>query len=300
MAFSWFASRNVDVAVIEVGLGGRLDCTNIITPVLSVITNISLDHTALLGDSEELIASEKAGIIKPGIPVVIGAAEGGVRRVFEEKAASVSAPIIFAANQNLYDQAIINNNGIDYKGTEWGDFKGELCGDCQRENAATVLASLDILKKHFPAINSAAVAKGFRTCMRANRPCRALDGNMPQPCKGTMRYRPQYRRLALARPGTYTLGMLGNVAYGTRFCQRQGCDSYHGTDATPRPLLFCHTECCPRPRSLVDSRNCKDSRTRRQCIPICCRCICSSKVSGGRRRYDFCRRKHLRRRRPAG
>lgn len=161
MAFSWFASRNVDVAVIEVGLGGRLDCTNIITPVLSVITNISLDHTALLGDSEELIASEKAGIIKPGIPVVIGAAEGGVRRVFEEKAASVSAPIIFAANQNLYDQAIINNNGIDYKGTEWGDFKGELCGDCQRENAATVLASLDILKKHFPATNSAAVAKGF-------------------------------------------------------------------------------------------------------------------------------------------
>ena len=115
MAFSWFASRNVDVAVIEVGLGGRLDCTNIITPVLSVITNISLDHTALLGDSEELIASEKAGIIKPGIPVVIGAAEGGVRRVFEEKAASVSAPIIFAANQTFTTKPLSTTTALTIK-----------------------------------------------------------------------------------------------------------------------------------------------------------------------------------------
>ncbi|GHT33243.1 folylpolyglutamate synthase [Bacteroidia bacterium] len=96
MAFDYFAQNEVDVAVIEVGLGGRLDSTNIITPRLSVITNISLDHTNLLGNTLEKIAAEKAGIIKPHVPVVIGEASGGVRRVFEEKAARENATIYFA------------------------------------------------------------------------------------------------------------------------------------------------------------------------------------------------------------
>ena len=96
MAFEYFASMGVDYAVVEVGLGGRLDTTNIITPELSVITNISLDHTSLLGSTEEEIAAEKAGIIKPGIPVVIGEAEGSVREVFKSKAAAQHAPICFA------------------------------------------------------------------------------------------------------------------------------------------------------------------------------------------------------------
>ena len=86
MAFKYFAESNVDIAVIEVGLGGRLDCTNIITPVLSIITNISFDHTQFLGDTLAKIATEKAGIIKNNIPVIIGEAVDETRPVFLEKA----------------------------------------------------------------------------------------------------------------------------------------------------------------------------------------------------------------------
>ena len=96
MAFKYFADEKVDVAVIEVGLGGRLDSTNIITPILSVITNIALDHTQFLGSTLAEIASEKAGIIKQGVPVVIGEATPETRPVFEQKASEMSAPIFFA------------------------------------------------------------------------------------------------------------------------------------------------------------------------------------------------------------
>ncbi len=101
MAFEYFREAKIDIAVIEVGLGGRLDCTNIISPILSVITNISFDHTQFLGDTLEKIAGEKAGIMKPGVPVVIGEANGGVREVFQTKAEEVGAPIIFAEDNNI-------------------------------------------------------------------------------------------------------------------------------------------------------------------------------------------------------
>ncbi|MDR0873225.1 MAG: bifunctional folylpolyglutamate synthase/dihydrofolate synthase, partial [Prevotellaceae bacterium] len=120
MAFDYFAQNEVDVAVIEVGLGGRLDSTNIITPRLSVITNISLDHTNLLGDTLEKIAAEKAGIIKPHVPVVIGEASSGVRRVFEEKAARENAAIYFAEEfYNILPLVETNGNIIKspFKGT---------------------------------------------------------------------------------------------------------------------------------------------------------------------------------------
>ena len=96
MAFNYFAEESVDIAVVEVGLGGRLDCTNIISPIISVITNISLDHTDLLGDSMQEIATEKAGIIKPDTPIVIGQTQSEVADIFIEKAKSVGAPIVFA------------------------------------------------------------------------------------------------------------------------------------------------------------------------------------------------------------
>lgn len=161
MAFRWFADQNVDVAVIEVGLGGRLDCTNIITPILSVITNISLDHTAILGNTEAEIAAEKAGIIKPGVPVVIGNAEGEVLEVFKSKASQTESTICVASLEKPYKSAEITDDGIIYTGTRWGDFKGELCGDCQRENAATVLCALQFITPHFPKIDSEAVTTGF-------------------------------------------------------------------------------------------------------------------------------------------
>lgn len=95
MAFRYFADEKIDVAVVEVGMGGRLDCTNIITPDLCVITNIGLDHTQYLGDTLTQIAKEKAGIIKEGVPVVIGKAEGHVKRVFTLQAKKMNAPIIY-------------------------------------------------------------------------------------------------------------------------------------------------------------------------------------------------------------
>ena len=96
MAFKYFAEQHVDIAVVEVGLGGRLDCTNIITPVLSIITNISFDHTQFLGNTLAEIASEKAGIIKKGVPVVIGETVKETKKVFEDKALEMNAPIVFA------------------------------------------------------------------------------------------------------------------------------------------------------------------------------------------------------------
>lgn len=102
MALEYFRDQKVDIAVLEVGLGGRLDCTNIVSPILSVITNISFDHTQFLGDTLAKIASEKAGIIKPGVPVIIGEAQDeSVRDVFEKKASEAGAPIVFAEDNNI-------------------------------------------------------------------------------------------------------------------------------------------------------------------------------------------------------
>lgn len=160
MAFRYFADCGVDVAVVETGLGGRLDSTNIISPALAVITNISLDHTALLGKTEEEIAVEKAGIIKPMTPVVIGNAAGGVRKVFEDKAAQMRAPILFACDKKLFTPWK-SKDKIIYAGTPWGEIEGELTGDCQVENAATVMTALGVLHERFSAIDEAAVARGF-------------------------------------------------------------------------------------------------------------------------------------------
>lgn len=166
MAFTWFAKQNVDIAVIEVGLGGRLDCTNIITPLLSIITNISLDHMALLGDTEAKIAEEKAGIIKKGVPVVIGSAQGEVLKVFKDKASEAGSVLTLASETKGYHGATIHSDGIDYIGTKWGDIRGELSGDCQLENTSTVLAALEYITPHFPKIDAVAVREGFGNVCR--------------------------------------------------------------------------------------------------------------------------------------
>ncbi len=129
MAFKYFAEQKVDIAVIEVGLGGRLDCTNIISPVLSVITNISFDHTGFLGDTLEKIAGEKAGIIKPGTPVVIGEYTDETKPVFMKKAEEMNAPVIFAQDK-----------AGEYRMPEF-----ELHGACQEKNAQTILTACDEL-----------------------------------------------------------------------------------------------------------------------------------------------------------
>lgn len=161
MALEFFARRRVDVVVIEVGLGGRLDSTNIITPDLCVITNISLDHTALLGDTPEAIAAEKAGIFKPGIPVIVSEAEGGVRKVFERYAAQAGCPLTFACDKPLYLTATQAHDHILYTGTPWGDLRGELCGDCQKLNTAGILAAVKVLTDKGYPITDRAVADGM-------------------------------------------------------------------------------------------------------------------------------------------
>ena len=139
MAFKYFSEMQVDIAVIEVGLGGRLDCTNLITPILSVITNISLDHTQLLGDSLEQIAIEKAGIIKSGVPVVIGEALPETRPVFEAMAEENKAPIIFAEDRPEVFHAEQQLSEMVYETRSYGTITGELCGRYQAKNANTIL-----------------------------------------------------------------------------------------------------------------------------------------------------------------
>ena len=143
LAFAYFAQQKVDVAVIECGLGGRLDSTNIITPMLSVITNIGLDHCEHLGFSLPEVAAEKAGIIKAGIPVVIG--ERGcpeVEEVFRKKAQEVGAPILFA--EDVVSTGDDTPHGRIYRSIDLG--RMDLKGACQEKNIKTVSAALGVLE----------------------------------------------------------------------------------------------------------------------------------------------------------
>lgn len=161
MAFNYFAEQNVDVAIIEVGLGGRLDCTNIITPELSIITNISLDHTQFLGTSLAAIAKEKAGIIKPGITAVIGETTPETKAVFIEQANKANTEIIFAEEECLLIQATPIANGYEYQTFIFGTFNGELAGCYQIKNCNTLLSALKQLQTKGFAITSDAIRKGF-------------------------------------------------------------------------------------------------------------------------------------------
>lgn len=147
MAFDCFSRSKVDFAVIEVGLGGRLDSTNIVRPVLSVITNISLDHTSLLGHTEQEIAFEKAGIIKPGIPVVVGESDGVVRDCFASIAAERGAPVTYADESGEIVTSERRNEGLVYSTRSFGIVRGELTGDCQINNARTILEAVKILNE---------------------------------------------------------------------------------------------------------------------------------------------------------
>ncbi|MBR3896173.1 MAG: bifunctional folylpolyglutamate synthase/dihydrofolate synthase [Bacteroidaceae bacterium] len=162
MAFNYFAESRVDVAVIEVGLGGRLDCTNIITPDLSIITNISPDHTQFLGNTLAQIAGEKAGIIKEGIPVVIGETTEETRPVFVNKANETNSPIILSDELNLVKNSVsTNNGGRIYNTTLYKNLEGELGGLCQEKNTNTLLAATEELKKIGYRLTEENIRHGF-------------------------------------------------------------------------------------------------------------------------------------------
>lgn len=163
MAFRYFADEKVDVAVIETGLGGRLDCTNIITPDLEIITNISLDHTQFLGDTPAKIAFEKAGIIKRDIPVVIGETTPETKPVFLQKAKETEACISFAEEENRVKtfRPAAGKPGIIYQCEDYPELKGELGGYYQAKNTNTVLCALEQLKSMGYRIDDQNVRYGF-------------------------------------------------------------------------------------------------------------------------------------------
>lgn len=148
MAFDWFAAENVDYAVIEVGMGGRLDSTNILEPLLSVVTNISWDHTQFLGDTLPKIAAEKAGIIKSGIPAVIGEAEGEVAEVFRRRAREVGTTLreAFAEVDEAANEAL----------------QCPLAGSYQKKNVNTARVAVDELRRAGVELTDEAVKRGFR------------------------------------------------------------------------------------------------------------------------------------------
>ena len=149
LAFRWFADQQVDLAVIEVGLGGRLDSTNILTPELAIVTSIGLDHCALLGNSRAVIAAEKAGIFKPGVPALCGQRDSETQPVFEARAAAAPCPLFFAEDFPTEPLEL------------------DLTGPCQGENLRTVLAALELLGvDRDPAVRDAICHAAARTGLR--------------------------------------------------------------------------------------------------------------------------------------
>ncbi|MGN8036223.1 bifunctional folylpolyglutamate synthase/dihydrofolate synthase [Chitinophaga sp. 22321] len=153
MAFSYFQQEAVDIAIIEVGLGGRLDSTNVITPELSLITNISYDHKNILGDTLPKIASEKAGIIKAGVPVVISETQSEVQDVFVNTAAALNAPIHFADQEWMESSSAIEGNHLvitllDTRQQQMRRFQLDLNGQYQEKNVMGVLSSVKILQQN--------------------------------------------------------------------------------------------------------------------------------------------------------
>ncbi len=162
LAFKYFDEQKVDIAIIEVGLGGRLDCTNIISPILSIITNISFDHTQFLGDTLAKIAGEKAGIIKKGVPVIIGEANEETRPVFQSKANEVNSVIVFAEdNAIVTSSSPMADGGRRYNLSNNSTLIGELSGDYQERNMNTILCACNILKQMNIIKNDDVIAKGL-------------------------------------------------------------------------------------------------------------------------------------------
>jgi dihydrofolate synthase/folylpolyglutamate synthase len=175
MAFAYFARQQPDVAIIEVGLGGRLDSTNVITPLASVITNIGLDHTDILGDTLPKIAREKAGITKAGIPVIIGETQPETTPVFTEIANQLKAPIVFAdqlytvADAGLSDG--VRNIRVKSEDRDVQSFSLDLTGGYQLHNVATVLATVQALQSILPVST-----ESIQTGLQAVVPLTGLKG----------------------------------------------------------------------------------------------------------------------------
>lgn len=163
MAFDHFAKNEVDIAVVEVGLGGRLDSTNIITPLISVITNIGLDHTDLLGDTLAQIASEKAGIVKPGVPVVISETQEEIAGVFKSKALESGSKLYYADSEYLVESDSMDNYQIRKSNGELllSSLAFDLKGRYHANNIPGIIKAIDLLEKHNFVIPKRALTDGL-------------------------------------------------------------------------------------------------------------------------------------------
>ena len=172
MAFDFFAQQHVDIAIVEVGLGGRLDSTNIITPEISVVTNIGLDHTNLLGDTLEKIAGEKAGIIKEGIPVVVGQKQKQIEHVFRGKALELVSPLFFADDEFQIDYSLLGTDGKQVfhvkRGGEsiYPELKLDLAGSYQKLNLKPVLKTVEVMQGKGWQVPTEAVYNGLAECSK--------------------------------------------------------------------------------------------------------------------------------------
>jgi dihydrofolate synthase/folylpolyglutamate synthase len=222
MAFTWFAEESVDIAVIEVGMGGRMDSTNVITPLVSVITNIDLEHTDFLGDTLELIAREKAGIIKPGVPVITGAVQQAVIEVIEREAAAKRAPVYrlpkdFLPKNVRHDRT----QAFDYQGvwTSYNKVHIAMHGRYQVDNASLAIAATECVRSAGIVLSESALRRGLervrwegRLERVAQRPDIFLDGaHNPASAKmlagAARQMKSAYRRLVLV------IGILSDKDY---------------------------------------------------------------------------------------
>jgi dihydrofolate synthase/folylpolyglutamate synthase len=169
MAFAYFDYMKTDINIIETGLGGRLDSTNVINPIVSIITNIGYDHMNLLGDTLPKIAGEKAGIIKHNTPVIISESQSDIATIFENKSTDLNAPILFADKQweinqeikSVFDEAM-QVNAINHQTKIAITFSCQLTGPYQTKNIASVLACIDELNKHNFAISEENIQSGMQ------------------------------------------------------------------------------------------------------------------------------------------
>lgn len=242
MAFEYFRDQQVDYAVIEVGLGGRLDSTNIITPILSIITNISLDHTQFLGDTEEKIAAEKAGIIKKGVPVLLGEAEKrSVFDLFQNEARKAGAPFHYALSMGMLE----GTGGLSmvhwkFPSVEYGEVIGELAGEVQQANAITVFSALHLLREKCGVdILPEAVHEGFGHVTQLTGLMGPL-ANLADKTDRHLRHRAQrgWMETHSGTPECHEKPFPRNL-YDRRYGERQGYRRRIILDAT-RCFLFLH------------------------------------------------------------
>src|SRR5512143_3207423 len=179
VAFCYFAEEGVDIAVVEVGMGGRLDSTNVVTPLVSVITNIDIEHTEYLGGTLEQIAGEKAGIIKPGVPVVTGAMQPEAKGVIEREAAAKGSPVYLLAREFRAVNVVAGREQVfDYRGLD-AAYRGlhvRMLGRHQVDNASLALAAVECLRDAGVAVDETAVRRGLERALWEGRLERVAQG----------------------------------------------------------------------------------------------------------------------------